>query len=731
MPKLSRTSSASSRAAFTLIELLIVIAIIAIISTVLFVILNPAELLSESRDANRLSDLETIDKSIAVYETQTSGIPPGSSTVAYISIPDAVATTTAGDHCEGLGLPALPSPWVYHCANPNAYKNTDGTGWIPFNLNAIPSTQSIQVIPSDPKNQTSTGLYYTYTTDGTSYQLTAHLESQKYASQMASSNSLYPDLYTKKGNIVATLPPIDFYSASVATTSPNGLAFNTPKSYAALSNTSSSFTFNGTSGSIVSADVSFMSAWYYAYLYNPNGSLLWQSGHTNNTSYSTASTLPSTGTYTITVLPDNGYNGTSTISITSNATNPNISFNTPITSYISSTSSAEVAYNFSGTSGQVVNGDISYGGWYNGYLVSPTGTTLWSSGHTNGSGYFNGVTLGSTGTYTVLLVPDITYANSGNATVSITSNTTNPTISFNTPVTTYISSTSSAEAAYNFSATSGQVVSGDISYGGWYTGYLVSPTGTSLWSSGHTNGVSYFNGALLGSAGNYTVVLVPDNTYSNSGNATFSITSNTTNPTISFNTPVTNSISSTSTSEMAYNFSGTAGQIINANAGSNSWLNAYILSPTGTAIWSLANCNNGCYTNGKVLGSTGTYTFLAIPWNGSSGSATLSLTSNSTNPTISFATTASNTISSVSSAEFAYNFTGTAGQTVSLTTIFPNWYLGAFIINPDGSTLWTSGQCNGTCSVTSKTLVASGTHMIVFIPWNAVSGNVSTTLTTP
>ena len=49
----------SSRSAFTLIELLVVIAILAILAVVVVLVLNPAELLKQSRDANRLSDMQT------------------------------------------------------------------------------------------------------------------------------------------------------------------------------------------------------------------------------------------------------------------------------------------------------------------------------------------------------------------------------------------------------------------------------------------------------------------------------------------------------------------------------------------------------------------------------------------------------------------------------------------------------------------------------------------------
>ena len=41
---------------FTLVELLIVIGIVAILATIVVLVINPVELLKESRDSRRLSD---------------------------------------------------------------------------------------------------------------------------------------------------------------------------------------------------------------------------------------------------------------------------------------------------------------------------------------------------------------------------------------------------------------------------------------------------------------------------------------------------------------------------------------------------------------------------------------------------------------------------------------------------------------------------------------------------
>jgi prepilin-type N-terminal cleavage/methylation domain-containing protein len=94
------------RPGFTLIELLVVIAILAVLAVVVILTLNPAGLLQESRDSNRLSDMATLNTSLSLADN--SGESLGSANTVYVSVPDPVATSTAGDQCQGLGLPTLP-----------------------------------------------------------------------------------------------------------------------------------------------------------------------------------------------------------------------------------------------------------------------------------------------------------------------------------------------------------------------------------------------------------------------------------------------------------------------------------------------------------------------------------------------------------------------------------------------------------------------------------------------
>lgn len=196
---------------FTLVELLLVLAIVIVMATVVILTINPVALIQEGRDATRVADMNTITKAVSLYYSDAMSNPNtlfmGTSSVVYVSIPD--ATSTAGDQCQGLGLPTLPGGYTYQCAASSTYKKTNGTGWIPVNFTTVTSSYTagsvIANFPVDPINTTSTNLYYTYQTDGIGgFEVAAFFESQKYASQMEGGSGNDPELYEK--GTAMTLP---------------------------------------------------------------------------------------------------------------------------------------------------------------------------------------------------------------------------------------------------------------------------------------------------------------------------------------------------------------------------------------------------------------------------------------------------------------------------------------------------------------------------------------------
>jgi prepilin-type N-terminal cleavage/methylation domain-containing protein len=206
---------------FTLIELLIVIAIIAVLALVVVLAINPAELLKQSRDSNRLSDMSSLQTALNLSVTDSAingNIILGSSSIVYVSLSDPTATSTLGDQCQGLGLPSLPSIYTYHCSASSTLRMNDATGWIPINFKTMSSGAPFGSLPVDPINVSSTRNYYTYTTNGNQYEVTATLESVKYRlggqnDAIAGDGGTKASLYEKGTNL--TLEPLDYGDPSL------------------------------------------------------------------------------------------------------------------------------------------------------------------------------------------------------------------------------------------------------------------------------------------------------------------------------------------------------------------------------------------------------------------------------------------------------------------------------------------------------------------------------------
>lgn len=190
---------------FTLLELLIVIAIIAVLATVVVLILNPVEILRKSRDAQRVSDLNTLKSALGLYLTEVSSPSLGTcgANDIYTSIDNGTSMHTFGS-------------WTWRQVSSANLANIDGTGWIPVSFEAISSGSPISNLPVDPLNQESATVatdrwFYTYVCNNTTkrFEMTARLESTDFSGKMSKDGGKFSDVYEvgTKLNLITTAHP--------------------------------------------------------------------------------------------------------------------------------------------------------------------------------------------------------------------------------------------------------------------------------------------------------------------------------------------------------------------------------------------------------------------------------------------------------------------------------------------------------------------------------------------
>ncbi len=171
---------------FTLIELLVVIAIVAVLSVVVILTLNPAELLKQARDSNRVSDLSTIKSAVSLYLADGQTTWGMGMTTCYAT------TSTVGTRCGGYFGTQITTTTTAGAA-------VNGTGWVPVNFAAISSGAPFSLLPVDPINNGTYFYGFAATSTYNAFKLAANMESIRY------SNGGSGDVETTDGGTVTTV----------------------------------------------------------------------------------------------------------------------------------------------------------------------------------------------------------------------------------------------------------------------------------------------------------------------------------------------------------------------------------------------------------------------------------------------------------------------------------------------------------------------------------------------
>lgn len=184
------------RRGFALIDVAVVTGVVALLGATAAFVLNPADLLKESRDVERISALGKMNAAMGLLFA-TSDWRPARGVCAESA---ATSTSPLGEALwKGLDM-SVPVPRCYQHAPSSvarceeryeapisgavsASRKNDGSGWVPMNLSRAAGGTLLAEWPIDPKEDGMN--FYSFVCrkngDSVKWEFAAHMESARYA----------------------------------------------------------------------------------------------------------------------------------------------------------------------------------------------------------------------------------------------------------------------------------------------------------------------------------------------------------------------------------------------------------------------------------------------------------------------------------------------------------------------------------------------------------------------
>lgn len=186
----------AGRRGFALIDVAVVTGVVALLGATAAFVLNPADMLKESRDVERITDLGKMNAAMGLL-LATSDWRPARGVCMELA---ATSTSPLGEALwKGLGM-SVPVPRCYQHAPSSVARceeryeapisgasspsrKNDGSGWVPMNLSRAAGGTLLAEWPIDPKED---GInFYSFVcrkdANGLKWEFAAHMESARYA----------------------------------------------------------------------------------------------------------------------------------------------------------------------------------------------------------------------------------------------------------------------------------------------------------------------------------------------------------------------------------------------------------------------------------------------------------------------------------------------------------------------------------------------------------------------